>query len=187
MRRPAILIFLVFTAILLATSAFSGGPAQPARPRADAPDLQQITAHSGMIFLGRVETVTPAGTDRIRMVFRVLDGIRGAKTGETIAVEEWRGLWVAGHDRYQPGQTLMLFLYPRSRLGLTSPVAGEAGRLEITPTQRVVLSPDRSDAMLPRSLRLQKGQAALDAMRGETAPYYEEFAKIVRELAGLQP
>jgi hypothetical protein len=81
----------------------------------------------------------------------------------------------------------MLFLYPRSKLGLTSPVGGEAGRLEITPTQRVVISPDRAETILPRSLRLQKQQASLDAVRGETAPYYQEFAKIVRELAGEQP
>ncbi len=177
MRR--LVVSFACLALLCAVAAPSGGPAPRNRRPLDPPDLQKITERSGLIFLGRVESIgaEPRG-DRVRITFRVLDGIRGARTGEVVTVEEWRGLWVAGHDRYQPGETLMLFFYPRSRLGLTSPVGGEAGRLEITPTQHVVLSPDRVEA-LPRSLRLQKGRAGMEA-----APHYQEFAKAVRELAG---
>lgn len=157
------------------------------------PDLQQITQRAGFIFLGRVEKIewkhAPGGgpADRVRISFRVLDGIRGARTGEDVEVEEWSGLWIPGHERYRTGETLFLFFYPRSRLGLTSPVAGDSGRIEITPTQRVVLSPERSATLLPRSLRLQKHQAAATAMRTQRTTIYLQFAEIVRELAGSTP
>lgn len=164
------------------------------RTRANkAPDLQQITQRAGMIFLGRVEKVewkhAPAGgsADRVRVTFQVLDGIRGARAGERVIVEEWSGLWTPGHDRYQPGETLFLFLYPRSRLGLTSPVGGDSGRIEITPTQRVVLSPDRASTLLPRSLRLLKNQKAAQTLRDQHSSAYARFAQVVRELAGVAP
>ena len=164
------------------------------RPRnVVALDLQQITERAGLIFLGRVEKVewkhTSGGgrADRVRVTFRVLDGIRGVRTGEDVQVEEWSGLWTPGGDRYVPGETLFLFLYPRSRLGLTSPVGGDSGRLEITPTQRVELSPERSATLLPRSLRLQKYQAAADTLRSQRSAAYLRFAEVVRELAGTTP
>jgi hypothetical protein len=172
-------------------SASSGVPAPRAARPADPPNLQQVTQAAGMIFLGRVEKVqwqfAPNGgrADRVKISFQVLDGIRGARTGAILSIDEWPGLWTPGHERYQPGETLMLFFYPRSRLGLTSPVGGESGRLEITPARRIVISPEQAEVMLSRSLRLQKGQAVLDAMRGERAPHYDEFARIVRELAGV--
>ena len=185
MRR--LLISLGCVAALMVAAASSGGPApRVARPGA-APDLEQMVASSGMIFLGRVEDVSLSGDDRVRITFRVLDGVRGARTGETAAVEEWRGLWVAGHERYQPGETLLLFFHPRSKLGLTSPVGGDSGRLPITPHRQIILSPDRIETMLPRSLRLQKELAALESARVEAAPSYHEFAKIVRELAEARP
>lgn len=156
---------------------------------ATQPDLRQITRRAGLIFLGRVEKIewkhAPSGGqgDRVHITFYVLDGIRGARTGSGVEVEEWSGLWTPGSERYRPGETLFLFFYPRSRLGLTSPVAGDGGRVEVTPTQRVLLSPERSAALLPRSLRLQKHQAAIEAMRNQQSTVYKQFAAIVRELA----
>ncbi len=157
------------------------------------PDLQQMTQRAGFIFLGRVEKVewkhAPAGgaADRVRISFYVLDGIRGARTGETVAIEEWSGLWTVGNERYVPGETLFVFFYPRSKLGLTSPVAGDGGRIELTPTQRVLLSPEQSAALLPRSLRLQKHQAAAEEFRTRRSTVYKQFAAIVRELAQAPP
>ena len=179
--------------LLLSVGAHAGEPSTRTRRPTDPPDLRQITQRAGMIFLGRVETISwkhaPGGgpSDRVRITFKILDGIRGARTGDSLEVQEWSGLWVPGNERYQVGETLMLFLYPRSRLGLTSPVGGDAGRIEITPTQRVVLSPERTSTLLPRSLRLQKQQMTLETVRGARSAYYEQFSRIVRELAGGSP
>lgn len=169
------------------------GPASAQRTAARSPDLREITTRAGMIFLGRVEAIewkhAPGGGpgDRVRITFRVLDGVRGARTGAALTITEWSGLWAPGSERYRIGQTLFLFLYPNSRSGFTSPVAGDAGRLEISPTQRVMLSPDRAATLLPRSLRLQKGRAAAAALRDEHSAGYAEFAQLVRELAEGRP
>lgn len=170
----------------------AGGPTAAQRRTPGPPDLREITARAGTIFLGHVEAVewkhAPGGgpADRVLITFRVLDGIRGAKAGEALTISEWGGLWTPGNERYRPGQTLFLFLYPQSRLGFTSPVAGDAGKLQITPAQRVVLSPDRASELLPRSLRLQKGRAAA-TLREQYSAAYAEFAQMVRELAETRP
>jgi len=175
--------------LLLTAGPISAQRRTPAGP----PDLREITARAGTIFLGRVEAIewkhAPGGGpgDRVHVTFRVLDGIRGAKAGETLTITEWSGLWAPGNERYRTGQTLFLFLYPQSRLGFTSPVAGDAGKLELTPTQRVVLSPERASELLPRSLRLQKGRAAAATLREQHSAAYAEFAQLVRELAEAQP
>lgn len=184
---------IVCAALVLCATALAGEPASRTRRPTDPPDLKQITERAGMIFLGRVESIewkhaaSGGPGDRVRITFTVLDGIRGARTGAMVAIQEWSGLWAPGNERYRVGETLMLFLHPPSRLGFTSPVGGDAGRIEITPARRIVLSPERATMLLPRSLRLQKQQAALEATRTERSPYYEQFARIVRELAGASP
>jgi len=42
-------------------------------------------------------------------------------------------------ERYQPGEQVVLFLYPASSLGLTSPVGGEMGRFQVDKVGRVAL------------------------------------------------
>lgn len=176
--------------LLLSTCTLHAGEPRRTRRGTDPPDLQQIIRSAGMIFLGRVEKIEwkhaqgGGPGDRVRITFVVLDGIRGARNGERVEVAEWSGLWSPGHERYRLGETVMLFLHPRSRLGLTSPVGGDAGKIEITPARHVVLSPERSQALLPRSLRLQKHKAELEGVRERGSPHYEQFSRIVRELAG---
>ncbi|HUS19070.1 MAG TPA: hypothetical protein VMZ25_05435 [Terriglobales bacterium] len=176
---------------MLVAMAHAGDPSSRTGSAYSGPDLQQITQKAGMIFLGRVERVEwkhAAGGgpgDRVRITLLVLDGIRGANTGQRVEVQEWSGLWTPGHDRYQPGETVFLFLYPKSRLGFTSPVAGDAGRMDISPTQRIVLSPERAASLFPRSLRLQKNAGSTQSLREQYSSEYAQFAQIVRELAGV--
>lgn len=182
-------------ACVLALAAVPGQAGEPAqRTRTAArPDLQQMVQKSGIIFLGRVEKVewkhVAAGgpADRVRITFSVLDGIRGTRKGSLLQIEEWSGLWTPGHERYTPGETVFLFLHPLSRLGFTSPVGGDAGRLDITPDHRVVLSPERTASLLPRSLRLQKHASAAQNLRNQHSSAYAQFAQVVRELAGVAP
>lgn len=106
-------------------------------------NLRLMARHSGMIFWGtalRVEhlpadSVSPVASTRI--TFRVQTAIRGVRAGQVIAIREWDGLWSSG-ERYRPGERVLLFLFPKSRLGLTSPVGGRSGRFAVNKDWRVV-------------------------------------------------
>jgi hypothetical protein len=92
--------------------------------------------------------------DSIAVTFHVDEGIRGTKTGQTLTIREWAGLWNS-RERYRPGEHVFLFLYPPSRLGLTSPVSGDFGRLAIGSGNRVIL-PGRLADELPVPARLKR-------------------------------
>lgn len=107
-------------------------------------DFSLMARHSGMIFAGtalRVQHLSPdspSGVATTRIVFRVQTAIRGVRTGQLIAIREWDGLWNSG-ERYRPGERVLLFLFPKSRLGLTSPVGGRMGRFRLDNAWRVEL------------------------------------------------
>ncbi len=137
----------LFCFLLLAAGA---GPPRaraggPRRAPSDA-TLAQLSRHAGFIFRGRVLSVERSkprhGTvTTVQITFEVVEGIRGVRTGERLTIQEWAGLWGAGQPRYHPGQELLLFLYPRSRLGLTSPVGGELGVFPIDAQEQVAAAP----------------------------------------------
>lgn len=87
------------------------------------PNWQRMTRDSGMVFSGGVTQVqrsaTLPGTTQIS--FRVESAIRGVRRGQIVTIREWSGLWNNG-ERYVNGERVLLFLYPKSKLGLTSPV-----------------------------------------------------------------
>jgi hypothetical protein len=64
-------------------------------------------------------------------VFRVDEAIRNVRRGQTVEINEWAGLWQSG-ERYHPGERVLLFFYPPSKLGLTSPVGNQAGRFAVS-------------------------------------------------------
>ncbi len=105
-------------------------------------NLRLIARHSGMIFSGtalRVEHLPAASIGAVastRITFRVQTAIRGVRAGQVIAIREWDGLWNSG-ERYRPGERVLLFLFPKSRLGLTSPVGGRLGRHRVDSAERV--------------------------------------------------
>jgi hypothetical protein len=128
---------------------------QPGRSeisRADLPDEPYVRPHpltqsSGYIFAGTVKSVelaAPAGNGvaTVLISFHVDQAIRGVRTGQTLAIREWAGLWDAG-ERYRPGERVLLFLYPPSKLGLTSPVRGPMGRFGIDPNGQVIVDTAR--------------------------------------------
>ena len=104
------------------------------------PAARQITRASGMIFSGVVVEVrrfegTPGPT---QITFRVENAMRGVRRGQIVRVREWGGLWNSG-ERYTRGERVLLFLYPNSRLGLTSPVGGRSGRYAVDSVGRVLV------------------------------------------------
>ena len=96
---------------------------------------------AGMIFSGtvlKIEHVRSAGFSGVTQItFRVESAVRGARNGQSLTVREWEGLWNSG-ERYRIGERVLLFLYPQSKLGLTSPVGGAAGRYEVDHAGRVL-------------------------------------------------
>ncbi len=109
------------------------------------PQWRQLSRRAGMIFAGTVlATVTPTvttgtgATDRlvpgttpaVQLSFRVDKAIAGVEQGQVLTIHEWAGAW-SMHRPMTRGQHILIFLYPPSRLGLTSPVGGSLGQVAL--------------------------------------------------------
>lgn len=150
---------------------------QPVRPLpvpVSPVGIFKMSRAAGMIFSGRVTGIArgrPSAGHAIQIVavtFHVERAIRGVRNGETVTIKEWAGLW-SGRERYRVGERLLLFLYPPSRLGLTSPVGGELGRFSVDSAGQILLSP--------------KHLSAFDAdpiLRGKPRVTFSDFAQNVR-------
>jgi hypothetical protein len=117
----------------------------PFIPGIREPGFAQLVRAAGMIFsaeVKKIERVPPAGEQSVETVaitLRVERALRGVTPGEDVTISQWIGLW-AGGQRYRVGERVLLFLYPRSKLGLTSCVGGTLGRFNIDAWGRVMLS-----------------------------------------------
>jgi|SRR5580765_1673382 hypothetical protein len=137
--------------------------------------LPVITRGAGAIFSGTVTAVErrPATTaqvvETVAITFHIDNAIRGVTPGENLTISQWIGLWSSG-QRYRIGEHVLLFLYPPSKLGLTSCVAGEMGRFIVDSWGRVLLSARhlsafRSDSVLGGKSRVRFSDFALAVRR----------------------
>lgn len=107
--------------------------------------FNQLAQAAGTIFSGTVTAVArrPAGRSQaietVSITFHVERAIRGAVPGEDLTISQWIGIWATG-QRYRVGERVLLFLYPPSKLGLTSCVGAGLGRFSFDPRGRVLLS-----------------------------------------------
>ena len=131
-------------------------PPHPGRPwpRPPAPpstfDLLQLSKSAGMIFSGTVRNITrdPGGSaafGTIAITFHVENAIRGVVPGESRTITQWIGLWSSG-QRYRIGDRALLFLYPSSKLGLTSCVGWPLGHFAMDRSGRVLLTAQQLSA-----------------------------------------
>jgi hypothetical protein len=127
-----------------------GFVAPPTRP---APiTLPHMIHLAGAIFAGTVTAInrSPVSTKdavaTVAITFHVDRGIRGAITGRDFTFHQWMGLWNSGQQRYRVGEKVLLFLYPTSKLGLTSWVSGSLGHFTFDSLGRVLLSPEHVSA-----------------------------------------
>jgi hypothetical protein len=175
--------FVALILTLISLPVVAEEPARPEIPRAippESPHAQRprpVTQSSGYIFAGTVKSVehsVPKGNDvaTVQINFHVDQGMRGARTGQTLAIQEWAGLWESG-ERYRRGERVLLFLYPPSKLGLTSPVQGRLGRFGIGPDGRIVIDPGRVGLAAPRP-------GTEDPFRGRTRVTPIEFVRFLR-------
>jgi hypothetical protein len=116
------------------------------------PQWKQLSRRAGMIFAGTVltsatqtvatqtgatERAVPGATPAIQLSFHVDRAIAGVERGQILTIHEWAGAW-SRHRPMRSGQHILLFLYPPSRLGLTSPVGGSPGLVALDPSGQVV-------------------------------------------------
>lgn len=120
------------------------------------PQWKQLSRRAGMIFAGTVlaaatQTVTtqvaatdqvipattPSTTPAVQLGFRVDHAIAGVERGQILTIHEWAGAW-SMHRPMSRGQHMLIFLYPLSRLGFTSPVGGSLGQVALDPTGKNV-------------------------------------------------
>jgi hypothetical protein len=144
--------------------------------------LPQIVSAAGIIFSGTVTSVGRAvggaapffrpEAISTTVTFQVDHAIRGTSLGQSLTIHEWAGLWSSG-ERYRVGERVLLFLYSPSKLGLTSPVAGGAGRFAIDPRGRILLTAQNVGML-----------AADPHIGGRTIIPSEEFLRAVRRAGG---
>lgn len=123
------------------TSPIAPGP--PARLPTPV-SFPGIARAAGKIFSGTVKSIErkPAThtsiVETVQVTFHIENAIRGATPGQDLTISQWIGLWTSG-QRYHVGERVLLFLYPPSKLGLTSSVAGPLGRFNVDSWGRVLL------------------------------------------------
>lgn len=146
--------------------------------------LQMLAKSAGIVFTGTVIAVQrlPARTDSeldtVQITFRVTHALRGAHAGRELTIREWMGLWAAG-EQYRVGERVLLFLYPASRLGLTSPVAGRQGRFSVDDQDRVIV-----DRELLRELTSPGQQTAISVVSGQSRINYREMFRAIARGSG---
>ena len=99
------------------------------------PQWKQMARTAGLVFSGTVlavesQPVTGAAVPTIQLRFKVDRAIAGVRSGQILTVHEWAGAW-SMHRPMNRGDHLLLFLYPPSNLGLTSPVNGASGQVAL--------------------------------------------------------
>jgi len=134
----------VLWGILLLAVGFS----QPARDQKSSDSttlsLTRLTRQSGYIFTGTVTGVEPVAPQSssdvasVRVTFSVEHAVRGVLAGQKLVMREWAGAWDSGGS-FRPGERVLIFLYPPSRLGLTSTVGGTLGRFPVDQDGKVLV------------------------------------------------
>lgn len=166
-------------ALVCLSAAGQSSQAKPLQPAISS--LRLLTQNSGYIFDGTVLSIQAVpddanGAATVQVTFRVEQAIRGTRAGQILTIREWAGLWNSG-QRYHPGERLLLFLYSPSRLGLTSPVGGGAGRFAVDSGGNAVIENGRlpglrldpaSQMQLRARHRVNTRALALAIQRAET-------------------
>jgi hypothetical protein len=150
-------------------------------------NLDQLTEQADRIFVGRCESVTEAlderGLPATYARFRVEEGLKGVSGGRTVLIKQFGAarapLKVAEGESavvapktvalsgasYRPGASYLLFLYPESDWGFTSPVGGGQGRFEIEDSGPAALGVAPSGGRLVKTFR--DGPVPLNDFVGE--------------------
>ena len=152
----------VLLVVLACSSSFAAAQQsdQVIAERVLGPQWKQLSRRAGIIFAGTVliaanqnvatqpavtdhaapggvPATVPATVPAIELSFRVDQAIAGVEPGQVLTIHEWAGAW-SMHRPMSKGQHILIFLYPLSRLGLTSPVGGSRGQIALDPSGKNV-------------------------------------------------
>jgi hypothetical protein len=143
------------------------------------PQWQSLSRRAGMIFAGTVLSSGPQALGRERSVpaievrFRVDRPIAGVAAGQFLTIHEWSGA-ASRHPPIRQGEHVLIFLYPPSRLGLTSPVGGALGQIALDSTSEYVaakqleITPGNPRSMSTGSvIKVSQLERAIRVARGE--------------------
>jgi hypothetical protein len=134
--RHAWFVPLVFAVMCVLKATAICESDQAAAERVLGPQWKHLSRRAGMVFAGTAlgEGIQNARMDRgvpsIALRFRIDRAIAGVESGQVLTVREWAGaasLLLPIHR----GEHFLLFLYPPSGLGLTSPVGGLQGQVRL--------------------------------------------------------
>ncbi|MGA9352803.1 MAG: hypothetical protein WBV46_03880 [Terriglobales bacterium] len=123
------------------------------------------------------------GVPSVELRFRIDRPIAGVQTGQVLTVHEWTGA-LSRQPALHAGEHVLIFLYPPSWLGLTSPVDGPQGQLRLDSSGQNAAghaetarsksagaqsgnSPSASDAAVPTHIPFSQLERAIRAARGE--------------------
>jgi hypothetical protein len=90
--------------------------------------------------------------------FQVERAIAGVESSKVVTIHQWAGAWSSLRPLH-PGDRVLLFLYPPSKLGLTSPVSGARGQILLnhSPVQARTMSGFPLDQLV-RAIRGARGE-----------------------------
>lgn len=139
--------------------------------------LPVVARAAGTIFSGTVKAIArhpgrSGQVEAIAITFHIENAIRGTIPGQDLTISQWIGSW-SGGQRYRIGEHVLLFLYPPSKLGLTSSVAGGIGRFTVDPWGRVLLSAHHLSAF-----------RADPVLGGKSRVRFSDFARAVQRASG---
>lgn len=126
-------------------------------------NLEEITNAADRIFAGRCIKVEEIENDLesklpvIKYTFKVTEGVKGVTDGEEVRFKQWKP--TVREAGYEVGKKYVLFLYPNSKKGLTSPV-GFQGKFDVETTgiirRKEVVKNNFNNKGLSRNLKTQK-------------------------------
>ena len=164
-------------------------------------NLEEITSASDRIFAGICTNVEEIEDDPesklpvLKYTFKITEAIKGLQGKEEVTFKQWKP--TVRSVGYETGKKYVLFLYPDSERGLTSPVGFEQGLFDIETKgiflRKEVVRNRTSNRGLNRNLRTQKkviineDQYINDYIESSSElgipMRYQEFVKAVRYLA----
>ncbi len=153
---------LITLLVLLPNVALGQQPDQFIAERVLGPQWKQLSRRAGMIFAGTVLApavgpvtnwiakrdqlalgTSPGTAPSVQLSFYIDEAIAGVKQGQVLTIHEWTGALPAQRPMRR-GQHFLIFLYPPSRLGLTSPVGGPLGQVPLRANSISVVQLERA-------------------------------------------
>lgn len=127
-------------------------------------NLEEIVSDSDRIFTGKCIKLKEIKKDPesklsiIKYTFKISEGIKGVGNKKEISFKQW--LPTTRESGYEIGKKYILFLYPNSEIGLTSPVGVSQGKFNIEERKFIrskeIVKNKLHNRGLYRNLRTQK-------------------------------